>query len=61
MKTAAQGVSRALAEHVRQVERPALRTGQSASNSNGQPVVTHFPFTKKEILSHYSGCFKGIG
>ena len=28
---------------------------------NGKTSVSRFPLTKQEILSHYSGCFEGIG
>ena len=67
VKTAAPSVSRTPTEHVRQARRLVLRSGESAQMSNvlqplnGQPVVTGFPLTKQKILSHYSGCFKGIG
>ena len=28
---------------------------------NGRTSVSRLPLTKQEILSHYSGCFEGIG
>ena len=28
---------------------------------NGRTSVNRFPLTKQDILSHYSGCFEGIG
>ena len=53
--------------HVHQAESQVCKPGETLAlrkvkhPHNGRTSVSRFPLTKQEILSHYSGCFEGIG
>ena len=53
--------------HVHKRPRQVLKPGDSLAlrkvrhPHNGRTSVNRLPLTKQDILSHYSGCFKGIG
>ena len=53
--------------HVHQAESQVCKPGEMLTlrkvkhPHNGRTSVNRFPLTKQEILSHYSGCFEGIG
>ena len=53
--------------HVHQAESQVCKPGEMLAlrkvkhPHNGRTSVSRFPLTKQEILSHYSGCFEGIG
>ena len=60
----------ALLEHCMHVHQPAVQVckpGESLAlrkvkhPHNGRTSVNRLPLTKQDILSHYSGCFEGIG
>ena len=53
--------------HVHQPQSQVCKPGESLAlrkvktPHNGKTSVSRFPLTKQDILSQYSGCFKGIG
>ena len=53
--------------HVHQPQSQVCKPGESLAlrkvqhPHNGRTSVNRFPLTKQDILSQYSGCFKGIG
>ena len=53
--------------HVHQAESQVCKPGEMLAlrkvqhPHNGRTSVSRFSLTKQEILSHYSGCFEGIG
>ena len=53
--------------HVHQLWQQVLKSGDSVAlrkvqhPHNGRTSVNRLPLMKQEILSHYSGCFEGIG
>ena len=53
--------------HVHQTESQVCKPGETLAlrkvqhPHNSRTSVNRFPLTKQEILSHYSGCFEGIG
>ena len=53
--------------HVHKPLQQVLKPGNSVAlgkvqhQHNGRTSVNRLPLTKQEILSHYSGCFEGIG
>ena len=50
-----------------QIYNPVCKPGESLAlrkvklPHNGRTLVNRLPLTKQDILSHYSGCFEGIG
>ena len=53
--------------HVHKSTIPVCKPGESLAlrkvkhPHNGRTLVNRLPLTKQDILSHYSGCFEGIG
>ena len=67
IKTTAWSGPPAPGAHVHKLLKQVLKLGDSVTlkkvqtSLNGLKSVTRNPMTKQEILSHYSGCFEGIG
>ena len=67
IKTTAQSGPSAPSAHVHKLPKQVLKPRDSDALQkvktpyNGRTSATRLPLTKQQILSHYSGCFEGIG
>ena len=67
MQNTSQSGPPAPSAHVHKLLQHVLKPGDSVAlrkvqhPHNGRTSVNRLPLTKQEILSHYSGCFEGIG